>query len=246
MFKATAGAVTAKIVRPLHQILCPDHAAAENSSVRELEKAMCQACGGDPAAVLRDGRTFAALQSKIVGSSELIRAYGIILSESERSSAVSATWVRATQRLIFACRVRFSNADRWHPNSSGKRLIRSGGPSRAKWVRLLRNVLANCAWREPNLEFQKEFIGDSLLTPGRIFGCHPADQSSHFHRDWWSPDRPRLPTPEAAEGSSMPADQSSRFHDDQSPTPVEKAGQFRQDEAIRGCGPCGFLLTFLK
>jgi hypothetical protein len=124
-----------------------------------------------------------------------------------------------------------------------------GGPPlipRTTWVRLLRDVLANGARREPNLEFQKEFIRDSLFTPDRIFRRHPADQSSHFHRDWWSPYRPRLPMPEAAESSSMPAGQSSRFHDDQSPTPVEKAGQFRQDEAIRGCGPCGFLLTFLK
>lgn len=119
MFKATAG-VTVKIVRPLHQILCPNHAATENSSVRELENVVRQACGRDLTSVVQDRGTFAALQSKIVDSSELVRAYGIILTESERPSAISATWMRAAWRLISTCRVRFSKDDRWHPDSKSE------------------------------------------------------------------------------------------------------------------------------
>lgn len=78
--------------------------------------------------MVQDRGTFAAVQSKIVGSSDLIQAYGMVLTESERPNTISASWMQATRRLISTYRVRFLNADHWRPNPNGETSDPLGGP----------------------------------------------------------------------------------------------------------------------
>jgi len=49
--------------------------------------------------------------------------------------------------------------------------------AQSTWAWLVLNVRADRARGEPNLEFQREFVCNSLFAPGRILGCHAADQA---------------------------------------------------------------------
>ena len=108
------------------------------------------------------------------------------------------------------------------------------------------NVFPNRAWREPNLQLEPKFIGDPLFAPGQIFGCYSTNQATHLCRYRWPADWSRFPTPEAAEGSSMPADQGRWFNNYQSTAPVEEVGKLGQDEPISSSRWGGFFLALLK
>ena len=59
--------------------------------------------------------------------------------------------------------------------------------ARSRWAWLALNVLADRARGELNLEFQREFVCNSLFAPGRIFRCHAADQAPDLGRDLGRP-----------------------------------------------------------
>src|SRR6476619_416567 len=54
-------------------------------------------------------------------------------------------------------------------------------------------VLSDSTGRYSHAEFQFEFVGNALLSPGYIRGCHPADELPQFFRHTWSSGRSGLP-----------------------------------------------------
>src|SRR5262249_52711365 len=94
----------------------------------------------------------------------------------------------------------------------------------------LRHVSTHGAGRHPQAQLQQQFIGNALLTPGRVVMSYLADEHLQLRRNWGSSGL-RLPAPEKPKSLVMPANKSVWLHHGQRLTPVEPTAQPDQSEA---------------
>src|SRR5262249_35082165 len=97
-------------------------------------------------------------------------------------------------------------------------------------VERLRHVSTHGAGRHPQAQLQQQFIGNALLTPGRVVMSYLADEHLQLRRNWGSSGL-RLPAPEKPKSLVMPANKSVWLHHGQRLTPVEPTAQPDQSEA---------------
>jgi hypothetical protein len=106
------------------------------------------------------------------------------------------------------------------------------------------HVLADRTRRNPQAEFEPQFIGNAPLAPREIVACHLPDERLQFHRDRW-PSREWCAAPELFEPLAPPPDERLRLHHRESLRPVEPLRQPDQSHA-NGIGGAPWLdMVFL-
>jgi hypothetical protein len=70
------------------------------------------------------------------------------------------------------------------------------------------HVFAHGSWRDPQAEFEQEFVGDAFLPPGGILQGHSTDDGLQVPGQGRSP-RFGFPPPEQVEALAMPTDRKS-------------------------------------
>jgi hypothetical protein len=97
-------------------------------------------------------------------------------------------------------------------------------------VETRRHVLADSTRRDPQAEFEAQFVGDAPLAPCKIVARHLTDERLQLSRNW-GPSRARWPPPEQAEPLAPPPPERLRLHHRESLLPVEPLRQPDQGEA---------------
>src|SRR5260370_38842427 len=49
-----------------------------------------------------------------------------------------------------------------------------------------RHVFTDSSWRNPKSQFEKQFVGDALLTPGGILDRHSPNKFAQFEPNGWT------------------------------------------------------------
>jgi hypothetical protein len=100
------------------------------------------------------------------------------------------------------------------------------------------HIFAHGSWRDPQTEFEQEFIGDAFLAPRRVLQSHAADQCLQVPGESGASGL-GFPALKQAEALTVPTGQGCRFHDHQSRSPVEEAAEPDQCHARGGVGASG-------
>ena len=86
-------------------------------------------------------------------------------------------------------------------------------------------VFPHSSRRYADSEFNNQFVGDALFSPGWILPREPTNDFAQVRRQRRAATPPRLPSPELPECISMPFEKSFWLDDDQGTAPVEESGQ---------------------
>ena len=88
-------------------------------------------------------------------------------------------------------------------------------------------VFPNRSGRNPDAEFEFQFVGDAFLAPSRILGGHLSDQLPEVLGQAGSSDWLGLPAPEQSKSFAVPTDERIRLHVHQRIAPREYSAQGR-------------------
>jgi hypothetical protein len=108
------------------------------------------------------------------------------------------------------------------------------------------SVIRDGVRRDPDSDFQFQFVSDALLSPRRILRGHPPDQLAEFLGQARSSRRLRLPTPELPESFAVPADEGIRFDYHQRHPPIEQPTHRDHQPSGSVVGPMWFDLPLLE
>ena len=91
----------------------------------------------------------------------------------------------------------------------------------------LRHVPAYCARRDPDPQFDQQFVGDPLFAPHGVLGGHSTNQRPQFG---WNRRSTQfaLESPKQSPPRPVPADDRFRTHDYDCVLPIEQTGEERE------------------
>lgn len=107
-------------------------------------------------------------------------------------------------------------------------------------------VFPNRSGRNPDAEFEFQFVGDAFLAPSRILGGHLSDQLPEVLGQAGSSDWLGLPAPEQSKSFAVPTDERIRLHVHQRIAPREYSAQGRHHQPSGVVGASRFNLSLLE